>query len=185
MMRKLIAFTLLLIASTGAWAGELAGVTMPDTLKVGDQTLMLNGMGLRKKAIIKVYVAGLYLAEKSSDPASILTADSPRMTRMNFRFGVKAGQLCDAWKEGLENNTSNPSAEVVQQFDTLCGYMEDMEKGQEMVYTYLPGQGTTVEVDGQGKGTIEGKAFADALFACWIGPEPPGQAFKDGLLGGS
>ena len=30
----------------------------------------------------------------------------------------------------------------------------------------------------------QGKTFADALFACWIGPEPgPGEGFKEDLLG--
>ena len=46
---------------TTALAGELAGVTLPDTLKAGEKTLKLNGLGLRKKAVFKVYVGGLYL----------------------------------------------------------------------------------------------------------------------------
>ncbi len=182
-MKKLLILAILMVGATGAWAGELAGVTMPDSVQVGDDTLVLNGMGLRKKAIIKVYVAGLYLAEKSGNAGSILAADSPRMTRMNFRYGVKAGQLCNGWEEGLENNISSPTSEVTRQFETLCGYMEDMEKGEEMVYTYQPGKGTTVEAKGEVKGTIEGKPFADALYSCWIGPEPPSKAFKAGLLG--
>jgi len=41
-------------------AAELAGATLPDTLAVGG-TLKLNGLGLRKKAVFKVYVGGLYL----------------------------------------------------------------------------------------------------------------------------
>ncbi len=34
------------------------------------------------------------------------------------------------------------------------------------------------------KGTLGDKAFADALFSCWIGKKPgPGENFKKGLLG--
>jgi len=40
---------------------EVAGVKMPDTVTVEGKTLKLNGMGLRKKVMFKVYVAGLYL----------------------------------------------------------------------------------------------------------------------------
>jgi hypothetical protein len=184
-LKNLLSLAVLVIGATGAWAGDLAGVTMPDSVQVGDDTLALNGMGLRKKAIIKVYVAGLYLDQPSGEPDNILAADTARMTRMNFRYGVKAGQLCDGWEEGLENNTPGASAEVAQQFETLCGYMEDMRKGEEMVYTFQPGKGTTVEVKGSVKGTIEGKPFADALWGCWIGPSPPSTAFKEGLLGRS
>lgn len=98
-------------------------------------------------------------------------------------MGVSAEKMCAAWKEGLEANTSNPSAELEAKFDELCKYQTDMDKGQRMIYTYMPGQGTEVEIEGDVKGAIEGKEFADALFACWIGPEPPGAAFKKGLLG--
>lgn len=77
------------------------------------------------------------------------------------------------------------AGELAQQFETLCGHMEDMGKGEEMGYAYEPGKGTTVEVNGTTKGTLGGKPFADALFACWIGPEPPSAEFRDGLLGRS
>jgi hypothetical protein len=182
-MKKLLILILVLGATTAAWGGELAGVAMPETVEIGEQTLVLNGMGLRKKAFIKVYVAGLYLTEKMNSAEAILAADSARRTAMEFRFGVSADKMCDAWKEGLEKNTSNPADALRAKFETLCEYQADMEKGEMMIYTYVPDKGTEVEIKGEVKGTIEGKDFADALFACWIGPEPPGEAFKKGLLG--
>lgn len=183
-MRNLSVLALMLAVATASWAGELAGVSMPDTAQVGDQELMLNGMGLRKKAFIKVYVAGLYLAEKTTDSQAVLDSDSPRHLAMDFRYGVGAKKLCGAWDEGLEKNTSSPTDELKAKFATLCEYMEDMDKGDTMTYTYIPGKGTEISVNGTVKGEIEGKAFADALWACWIGPEPPSQDFKEGLLGG-
>lgn len=183
-MRTLIPMALLAASAGSALAGELAGVSMPDSTQVADQELVLNGMGLRKKAFIKVYVAGLYLPERQGDAAALLAADSPRRMVMQFKFGVSAKKMCGAWQEGLEANTPQASQGLEDQFDTLCSYMEDMESGDRMVYTYTPGSGTEVVVKEATKGTIEGKAFADALFACWIGPEPPGEDFKKGLLGG-
>ena len=182
-MKRVWILALVAAMTTAAWGGELAGVTKPDTVEVGDQTLVLNGMGLRKKAMFKVYVAGLYLTEKMNDAEAILAADSARRTSMAFLMGVSADKMCAAWKEGLEKNTSSPSDALQAKFDTLCEYQADMEKGELMIYTYVPGKGTAVEIKGEDKGTIEGKDFADALFACWIGPEPPGEAFKKGLLG--
>ncbi len=52
-------------------AAELAGATLPDTVSAGDKTLKLNGMGLRKKAMFKVYVGGLYLESPSKDAGAI------------------------------------------------------------------------------------------------------------------
>lgn len=182
-MKKVLFLMVFAVVATSAWAGDLAGVTMPDTVQVGDNTLVLNGMGLRKKAIIKVYVAGLYLPQKMADAKAILSADTVRRTAMDFRFGVGAEKLCDAWKEGLENNTAEPSQGLQAKFDELCELQADMDKGDTMVYTYIPGKGTDVEINGEVRGSIAGKDFADALFACWIGDKPPGEAFKQGLLG--
>jgi len=182
-MRKLCILALVLLATTAVWAGELKGVTMPDTAQVGDQDLMLNGMGLRKKLWVEVYVAGLYLSEKSSDAEGILQADSPRQTVMDFLYKVSAKKLCGAWDEGLEKNTANASADVKAKFAELCKYMDDVGKGDTMVYTYVPGKGTEISINGTVKGEIGGKDFADALWACWIGPVPPSEGFKEGLLG--
>lgn len=164
-------------------AGELYDVELPDSITVGDHSLVLNGMGLRKKAFIKVYVGGLYLDAKSTDGNAILAANSPRRVVMAFKFGVGADKMCGAWEEGLENNTPEASTDVAARFDTLCTYMDDLEKGDQIVATYIPDQGTEIEVKGESMGTIEGKPFADALFACWLGPKPPSGDLKEGMLG--
>ena len=160
------------------------GVTLPTTRQVGGQELVLNGTALRKKAVFKVYVAGLYLPRKSSDAEAILAADEPRQLVMRFVRDVGAEKMCEAWNEGLEANTPDASAELRQQFTTLCDWMDDVEKGDVMAFTYVPARGTTVEVKGANKGTVAGKPFADALFKAWIGPKPgPGEGFKRDLLG--
>lgn len=173
----------LCLATPPASAGELAGVKMADSVDVGGHQLVLNGMGLRTKLIFKVYVAGLYLPAKQSDAAAILAADAPRHVVMEFVRSVDKGKICDGWKEGLEANTPGASAEVKKQFDTLCSWLQDVKSGDQYVYTYIPGQGTEVSLKGTSLGTLEGKEFADALFSCWLGKEPPGEDFKKGLLG--
>ncbi|MEM7479700.1 MAG: chalcone isomerase family protein [Acidobacteriota bacterium] len=181
----LLALVLVLVPATPAFAGKLAGVTLPDSVEVGDQEMVLNGMALRSKLFIKVYVAGLYLPAKTASPTAVLSADEPRRLDMNFLRSVGADSICGAWSDGLAANTPNASAELKGQFETLCSWMEDVDKGESFSFTYLPGTGTTVEVKGQNKGTLAGKAFADALFACWIGLEPgPGEGFRDDLMGG-
>jgi hypothetical protein len=165
-------------------AGTLAGVTLPDKAQAGADTLVLNGMALRKKFFIKVYVAGLYLPHKEGDAAKILAADAPRRMEMDFLYGVSPAQMCDAWKEGLEANTPNASAEVKKGFATLCSWMEELPKGQKLALTYVPESGTQVEVKGKVKGTLAGKPTADAILATWIGKDPaPGADFKAGVLG--
>ena len=142
-------------------------------------------MGLRKKFVVKVYVGGLYLAQKEKNASKVLGSDTPRRMVLHFIYDVSKDQMCEAWNEGLEQNTPNASAEVKKAFATLCAWMDGVGKGTQLVMTYLPGEGTTVEISGKAKGTLPGKAAADAILATWIGPDPgPGEDFKKAVLGG-
>jgi hypothetical protein len=184
-MRILYVALLSLLLSLPAAAGTLAGVTLPDKAEVKGQTLVLNGMGLRKKFVVKVYVGGLYLAQKEKNAAKVLGGDSPRRMVLHFIYDVSKEQMCEAWNEGLEANTPNASADVKKAFTTLCGWMDGVGKNNQLVITYLPGEGTTVEISGKAKGTLPGKAVADAILATWIGSDPgPGEDFKKAVLGG-
>src|SRR5260221_7970279 len=166
------------------FAATLAGVKLDDAVTVNGQPLVLNGVGLRKKLFIKVYVGGLYLPAKQSNPATVIATDQPRRMVMHFLYSVSKNQMCDAWEEGLKDNTPNASAEVQAAFKTLSSWMEPIPSGNRLVLTYIPGTGTTVEVNGKAKGTLPGKATSDAIVATWIGPDPaPGADFRSAVLG--
>lgn len=175
----------LLAFASAADAATVAGVTLPDNRQVADQTLALSGAALRSKLFFKVYVAGLYLPAKQTDAAGILAKDETRRMEMHFLRSVSAKQICDGWKEGLEANVPAAGAELVAQFDQLCGLMQDVRDGSVVTLTYRPDQGTAIEIDGKAAGDLAGKPFADAVLSTWIGPQPgPGEDFKKALLGG-
>ncbi len=175
---------LTLLVPTIASAASLADVTLEDKITVNGQTLVLNGLGLRKKFFIKVYVGGLYLQAKLSNPATIVGSDTSRRMVMAFLYSVSKDQMCDAWKEGLEANIPNAPAEVKTSFTTLCTWMEPIPKGNRLVLTYVPGTGTTVEVNGKSKGVLPGKVTSDAIVSTWVGPKPAmGDEFKNAVLG--
>lgn len=182
-------FSLTLLALAGTLAAAPADttyndVTLPDSVEVAGHHLVLNGVALRKKFIFKVYVAGFYLPQKSTDADAVLAADTPRHLVMVFKRDVGKDKMCEAWDEALKNNTPDASAELKAEFVTLCDYMGDIKDKEQFVFTYLPGSGTEVMVAGVSKGIIAGKAFADALFKAWIGPKPgPGDGFKKDLMG--
>lgn len=180
-----VALMALLLAASSTQAATLAGVTLPDKVEANGEPLVLNGLGLRSKFIIKVYVGGLYLPQKESSAQKILAADTPRRMVLHFIYDVSEDQMCEAWHEGLKTNTPGAPAEVVKSFQSLCAWMAGVGKGQELVLTYLPGRGTRVEIAGTAKGTLPGKPTADAILSTWIGANPaPGKSFKKAILGG-
>jgi hypothetical protein len=175
----------LAVAAPRALAGELAGVRMPDAVVRSEQELELRGMALRQKFFFKVYVAGLYVPRSVQEADEVLAMLDPALLEMRFLRSVDADAICKAWYDGLEANTPRAGAQLKAAFSMLCNWMEDMEDGQSMVFSHVPGQGTTVTVKGDIKGVVEGPDFARALFACWVGPNPgPGEEFKRDLLGG-
>ncbi len=173
----------LILAAPPARAGELAGVKMEDSVSVGGKTLKLNGMGLRKKAFFKVYVGGLYLEAPSKDANAVLAADSAKEMRMHFLRSIDRQKLVDAYKEGFEANAPQLIASQKANLDKFYGWVTDVKDGSVFSCAYVPGTGTIVSRDGKEAGTIAGKEFADALFRLWLGPKPPSEDLKNGLLG--
>jgi hypothetical protein len=175
---------ILLGSSLSLAAATLAGVTMPDTVTVAGKTLVLNGMGVRSKLFIKVYVGGLYLERKSREAGAILQADAPKRIVLHFVYS-EAGrdQLIETFREGFANNAAGGGTAVRPQIEQFLATVETMRSGEEMAVTYLPGDGTTFTVKGKDKVKIAGLPFAQALFSLWLGPKPPSGSLKNGLLG--
>jgi len=164
-------------------AASLAGVTLPDSEQVGGTKLLLNGLGLRTKFMVKVYVAGLYVERKSSDPRAILAADAPKRIVMHFLHGASKNQMADAFNDSFNDNSPDAMRTRKADIDRLLGALEPVKVGDEMVFTYLPGTGTTFALNGQERLTIAGPAFGPVLFSVWLGPKPPNVDLKKGMLG--
>lgn len=169
-----------LLLSPLAVAGTHAGVTLPDSVSLSGSPLVLNGMGLREKYFIDIYVAGLYLPAKTSDAAKAINDDVPKQITMSMTYDLSKAKLADAMRDGM---SSAPTASAKAHTETLAGWMEDVGPGDKIVITYLPGKGTSVSVKGKEKGTIAGVDFMKAIWTIYLGSKPPTSELKKGLLG--
>ena len=166
-----------------AGAATLADVNVPDSATLGGQKLVLNGLGLRKKAIFKVYVGALYLPSKTSSADAALAAGMAKVT-MRFMRDVDAGKLRDAWTEGFANN--NAPAEVAKlkaRIDRFNALFTDVKEG-DVVEVDLS-NGVSVTIAGKARGSVEGDDMAKAVLRIWLGPKPPSDDLKAGMLGKS
>ncbi len=106
-MKRLLVTALALALSLPAVAGELAGVTMPDSDTVAGQSVVLNGMALREKFFLDIYVGGLYLPAKSSDGAAVIAQDVPKKLHMQFIYSeVPAEKTIETYREIWELDPS-------------------------------------------------------------------------------
>ena len=182
--RTCLSVLTLLAFAASSLAVEVAGVNMPPTATVEGKTLHLNGAGLRTKVVFKVYVAGLYLETPSKDAAAIVSSDQVKSMRLAIMRSLKGSQVSEAIEEGFQKNSKAQMGALKARLDKLAAMIPNVEKGDDLLLTYVPGKGTVVSVKGAEKGVIEGKDFADALFAVWLGAQPVQEDLKKELLKG-
>jgi hypothetical protein len=185
-MRHLAAFLLSLGLIASAGAANLADVDVPDTATVANTPLVLNGAGIRTKFIFKIYVGALYLQQKSADPAAIVAGSGPDRILMHMVYdGVSKSQFADAWYDGFLTNNRDNYAALHDQIEQFVSWFGDSKKGDVITMDYVPGTGTQVSWNGSLLGTIPGEAFHKALLNVYMGPNPPTDSLKDGMLGKS
>jgi len=166
-----------------AYAATLAGVSFPDQTTVADKTVVLNGLGVRTATMlkVKVYVIGLYLESKSSDPQSIIESGGNKRIAMHFVHDVSADKLRGGWTEGFQDNTADVAG-IADEIDKFNASMRDVKSGDSIVLDFA-GDSVDVLVNDTRIDSIAGKAFQQALLAIWLGPKPPNEELKQGILG--
>ena len=185
MKRQLLLGLVLLLASTAApaYAATLDDVTLPDTVTVDGTPLVLNGIGIRKYSIFRfhVYVAGLYVAQKSADADAIIASKTPKQVILQFVRDVDGSDVQDAWNEGFKQNNPDASS-MASELDLVTGVLQgDVDEGQKLTVT-VTDKGASLETKGVTK-SVQNPKFAEALLRIWIGPNPPDSNLKKDLLG--
>src|SRR5450631_3425217 len=100
---RLATAALTLLLNTGACAAEIEGIELPPRVQLGaaGPELALNGAGVRVRLIFKVYVAALYLPEKTEDAEAILRNDQPARFVMYMLRDLSAEQVNSSINDAL------------------------------------------------------------------------------------
>jgi hypothetical protein len=184
-MKKLAAVAAALaLVAVPLLAASVDGVRIPDTVTVEGKTLKLNGAGVRKKMIVRVYVAALYLENTNKDAAAIIASNEMKSMRLKMMRAVEGPKISGAIVEGFENNSGPQMAVLRERLNKLAKMIPDVKENDEIALTWVPDQGTVVNVRGTNTGTIEGRDFADALFSVWLGANPVQDDLKAALTAG-
>ena len=186
-MKRITLAVLLCWFASAASAAELSGVFVDDQVQTADgQTLVLNGIGLREKFWVDVYVGSLYLSEKSMDVARILSAPGPWRVQLDFIYKeVSTEKLLDAWREGFDGNQSAETlAALGDRIERFYGFFDaGAVAGDQYAFDYSPAVGVRVSRNGETLGIIEGEDFKTALLEIWLGNKPADKKLKKGMLG--
>jgi hypothetical protein len=187
-VKKLLTVILLLGSFGTAMAVELAGVKVEEAMSLKGNPLILNGAGIRYKAIFKVYVASLYLGKKASTPEEVLAQPGAKHFGVTMLRNIDANELGKLFTRGMEDNM--PKAEFakvipsVLRMSQMFSDYKNLKTGDTFTIDWLPGVGTVISIKGKPYGEpFKEPEFFNALLRIWLGPNPADWQLKDALLG--
>lgn len=179
---------LLLPALSQAATVDISGVKLEDRTTVAGQSLLLNGAGVRYKAVFKVYTAGLYLGQKAETTEAVLAASGPRRLTITMLRDIDSGELGKLFSRGMEDNMDRAAFSKlipgVLRMSQIFSDHKKLKEGETFLIDWIPGTGTVLTI----KGNVEGEPFKEpeffnALMRIWLGPKPADWQLKDALLG--
>jgi hypothetical protein len=155
-----------------------------DDLQGSNLRLKLIGTGVYYYSVfIKVAAAAFYL-EDSARNADVLANVAKRLEMQYFR-GVQAKDLISGSAALLARNLQAETLTTLQpQIDQMHNLYQNVVAGDRSALTYVPGVGTSLELNGTKLGTVGGADFASAYFSIWFGQRPIDPGLKRKLLGG-
>ena len=184
-----LASLLLLGSAPGrAAAVELAGVQLEERITVAGSPLLLNGAGIRYKAVFKVYTAGLYLGQKASTTEAVLATTGPKRMRITMLRDIDSAELGKLFSRGMEDNMDRSAFSKlipgVLRMSQVFSDHKKLKEGDSFLVDRVPGTGTVLTIKGQVEGApFKEPEFFDALMRIWLGPKPADWQLKDALLG--
>jgi len=165
---------------------EILGVTFPGEITVAGKTLTLNGVAYRKAlGFIKVYVGAFYLEKPTRNPQEIIDSEQVKHFHLHYLTEqATAKKLQEGFIELMEkNNSPEQIAAHKAQMLQHAGWMDkDMAPGKTSKTTYIPGQGLTVEYQGETRGTIADPEYV-RMYYRYIFGEKADADMRKGFLG--
>ena len=167
---------------------EIAGVKLDDQADVRGSKLVLNGAGIRYKAVFKVYVAALYLGKQAATAEEVYAAPGAKRMSITLLREIDSNELGKAFTKGFEENAPKTEmSKLIPGLIKMGQIFSDQKKllpGETFTIDWIPGTGTIITV----KGKVQGDAFKEieffnALMRIWLGPNPADWKLKDALLG--
>jgi hypothetical protein len=166
----------------------VSGIKYPDAIDMAGQKLQLNGAGVRYRAIIKVYTAGLYTTKKADTTEAVLTTPGAKRISITMLRDIDSGELGKLFTRGVEDNLDKPAfSKLIPGLMRMSQLFTDVKKlntGDTFTIDWLPNTGTVISVKGVQQGEpFKEPEFYNALLRIWLGPAPADWKLKEALLG--
>ena len=186
MVRTILVVLAFLLAAGPSPAATLDGLTLADTYPVQGQTLVLNGMGIRTLTVfhVRVYVAGLYLAQKNQSAQAIMASSTPKVVLLQFLHTASKSDIEKEYREGEQKNCGHGECAPADaaDFERMIAATPGFAVGDTLTYVFSA-KGMTVLANNKPIGEFSNPDLSRRMLASFIGPYPPSEDLKRQLLG--
>ncbi len=174
----------MLSLTSECYALQISQEKFKDVYKYEEQKieLVILGVALKRFSVLKEVAVGFYSVKETTEeqiltnvPKRIEVASIQKISKEEFTKETLKGMA-----ENLEPDTYKALQEKIQQ---LTNWYIDLEPGDRYAFTYLPGIGTQIDLNGVKQGIIGGEDFAYGLFSIYIGAKPSDIRAKQKLIG--
>lgn len=170
-------------------AATIEGQHFDDAIKIANQPLKLNGVGLRGVAFLRAFVAGLYVEKLGTDAAALI--DEPGAKRISIKLLMDApiDVFVGAITNGVKKNTSPDEqaamADRVAAFQANVRAVNETHVGDQIDLDYVPKRGLVFSFNGKERGQpIPGDDLYRAIMKMFIGERAVDKNLRQGLLAG-
>ncbi len=183
MKRILLILALVCLMIQPAFAIEVAGVKLLDSVEVGGEQLQLNGYGIRKKFFFKVYLGSLYTATKASSTTQVLENTGGKLIRLNFLYSkLEKARMVGGFAKAIEANSPELLSDSgIKQF--LAWFDADFVEGDQIDFEITADNLVTARHNKRPLGMVKSANLARAILLIYLGREPIDADMKAGMLG--
>ncbi|MBN8503711.1 MAG: chalcone isomerase family protein [Burkholderiales bacterium] len=192
MRRAFLATLLALSLPFGALAQtvDVGGAKIDTATELAGQKLVLNGSGVRYRAVFKVYAIGLYLKAKADTPDAVIKMDGAKRVTLKLLRDVDGKDLGKAFTDGMQKNMlPEERAKAINGIFKFGKVFQDIKRapnGSTIGVDWVPGTGAQITMDGKAIGEVIAEPeFYSALLRIWLGEDPADEKLKGLLLGKS
>ena len=158
------------------------GVYFADEITITGNRLDLHGIGTLTWGFwVKVYMVALY--KPDTVRLEQLLENVPKRLEFYFFVNMEASDFQNTGFDLMVQNVGEKRAKSLnKELQEFNSFYRDVKAGQRYVFTYIPGQGLEMVLDGEVLGQVKGDEFASAYLSIWLGPEPVSMDLQKGLF---
>ena len=169
-------------------AAEAESALIGPSTQVAGQHLQLNGAGISKRLLFKIYTVGLYLRDQRRTTEAVLSSEGPRRLVIRLMRDISTQEFEEEVLAKLAKDITRMDARVAEQMSGLSQALarlpSGLRRGDLLTLDWIPGTGTVIEHNRRRVvKPLQDIAFYNTLLSFWLGEQAADPQLKTALLG--